>query len=123
MRAARSSTATRLPRFPASMAHMSPAAPPPKLDIRGMRLDEAMSNLEHYLDQAYRSGALAEVVIVHGLGTGALREGTRTLLREIPYIKEYRDGGPGQGGTGATLIDKSNVDGFMAARNSAAPKK
>ena len=82
-----------------------PAAPAQRLDLRGMRFDEGMSELERWIDQAYRSGAWKEVTIVHGFGTGALREGTRKLLATLPYIKEYRDGGQGQGGTGATLVE------------------
>lgn len=82
-----------------------PSAPPNRIDLRGRRFDQAMSELEHYLDQAFRSGALAEVTIVHGLGSGALREGARKLLGELPYVKEYRDGGVGMGGAGATIVE------------------
>jgi DNA mismatch repair protein MutS2 len=79
--------------------------PPSQIDLRGMRLDDAMSALAQYLDQAYRSGSLVEVTIVHGLGTGAIREGARGLLKELPYVKEVRDGGAGRGGAGATLVE------------------
>ena len=82
-----------------------PSAPASTIDLRGTRFDDAMSKLEHYLDQAFRSGGLKEVTIVHGLGTGAIREGTRKLLGELPYIKEYRDGGLGAGGSGATIVE------------------
>lgn len=82
-----------------------PAPPSRQIDLRGKRLDDAMSELEGYLDLAYRSGALAEVTIVHGLGTGAIREGTRSLLKSLPYIKTIRDGGLGAGGTGATIVE------------------
>jgi DNA mismatch repair protein MutS2 len=75
--------------------------PPSQLDLRGVRFDDAMSQLEQYLDQAFRSGGLAEVTIVHGLGTGAIREGTRKLLRTLPYVKEFRDAGS----SGATLVE------------------
>ncbi|HCM39950.1 MAG: hypothetical protein A2Z97_16245 [Bdellovibrionales bacterium GWB1_52_6] len=83
----------------------APAAPAASIDLRGERLDEAMSKLEHYLDQAYRSGSYVEVTVIHGLGTGALREGARALFNSLPYVKAYRDGGPGRGGTGATLVE------------------
>lgn len=79
--------------------------PPSQLDLRGKRLDDAMRELEQYVDQAYRCGGLAQVTVVHGVGTGAIREGTRALLSKLPYIKNYRDGGTGAGGTGATLIE------------------
>jgi len=83
----------------------APAAPTASVDIRGERFEEAMSRLEQYLDRAFRSGSYAEVTIIHGLGTGALREGTRALLNSLPYIKSFRDGGPGAGGTGATVVE------------------
>ncbi len=82
-----------------------PATPAPKIDLRGQRLDEAMSDLETYVDQAFRSGGLAEITVIHGLGTGAIREGVRKLLKGLPYIKEFRDGGAGHGGTGATIVE------------------
>jgi DNA mismatch repair protein MutS2 len=82
----------------------SVAAPAPQIDLRGMRLDDAMSELERYLDQAFRAGGM-EVTIVHGLGTGALREGARKLIGKLPYIKTFRDSGLGQGGAGATLVE------------------
>lgn len=82
-----------------------PAPPEEKIDLRGIRFDEAMSQLEAYLDLAYRSGARALVTIVHGIGTGAIREGARTLLKGLPYVKEFRDGGAGGGGAGATIVE------------------
>jgi len=88
--------------------HDRPAAPESRLDLRGSRYEEAMSKLESYLDVAYRSGALAEVTIVHGLGTGALREGTVSLLKSLPYVKVFRDGGVGLGGAGATIVEFEN---------------
>ncbi len=77
----------------------------PKLDLRGKRFDEAMTELETYLDHSFRSGIHKTVTIVHGLGSGALREGCKKLLRKLPYVKETRDGGAGEGGTGATLVE------------------
>jgi DNA mismatch repair protein MutS2 len=85
----------------------TPDTPTPeaRLDLRGVRFEEAMMELERYLDQAFRSRGLREVTIVHGLGTGAIREGTRKLLKKLPYVKEYRDGGVGGGGSGATVVE------------------
>jgi DNA mismatch repair protein MutS2 len=82
-----------------------PPAPPQELDLRGVRFEEAMSQLEAYLDQAFRSGAYVEVTIITGIGTGAIREGTRKFLSKLPYVKTFRDGGVGRGGTGATLVE------------------
>jgi DNA mismatch repair protein MutS2 len=78
-----------------------PPAPDPKLDVRGQRFEEAMIEIERYVDVAFRSGAYVEVTIVHGLGTGALREGTRKFLKKLPYVKNYRD----DGNPGATIIE------------------
>ncbi len=89
------------------ISHLSdrPAAPSDRLDLRGVRFDEAMSSLERYLDVAFRSGSLYAVTIVHGFGTGAIREGTRKLLATLPYIKSFRDGNAGEGGQGATIVE------------------
>lgn len=75
-----------------------------RLDLRGQRFDDAMSALEVYLDRAFRSGR-REVTVIHGFGTGALREGSRALLKRTPFVKNYRDGGSGEGGAGATIIE------------------
>lgn len=83
-------------------------SPPPQgasLDLRGKRLDVAMRELEQYLDQAFLSRAFSRVTIVHGLGTGAIRENTRKLLASLPYVKDFHDGGAGAGGTGATIVE------------------
>ncbi len=76
-----------------------------RIDLRGTRLDEAMGQLEQYLDLVFRLGAFQEVTVVHGLGTGALREGAHQLLSRLPYVRSFRDGGTGQGGTGATIVE------------------
>ena len=73
------------------------------LDVRGMRLEDAIREMEQYLDRAYRSGR-PSVKLIHGLGTGALREGARKLLSELPYVSEFKDAAPSQGGAGATLV-------------------
>lgn len=78
-------------------------APQARVDLRGKRLDEAMRELEDYLDRAFRSG-YGEITIIHGLGTGVLKKGTLELLEKLPYVAEFRDGGEGQGGYGATVV-------------------
>ena len=72
---------------------------PDQLDLRGQRLDDAMNEATHYLDRAFRSGK-SEVTIVHGLGTGALREGLRKLLKGTNYVAQVQDAGS----AGATLV-------------------
>jgi DNA mismatch repair protein MutS2 len=86
-------------------SYTSSSEPASRLDLRGERFEVAMASLEQYLDETYRTGSMAEVTIVHGLGTGALREGTLHLLRKLPYVKTFRDGGTGHGGTGATIVE------------------
>jgi DNA mismatch repair protein MutS2 len=93
------------PRARAGSVSQRPPAPPSQIDLRGLRFEMAMGELERYLDSAYRSGELRQVTVVHGLGTGAIREGTRALLAKLPYVREFRDGGQGFGGTGATLVE------------------
>jgi DNA mismatch repair protein MutS2 len=70
-----------------------------QIDVRGQRLDEALREVSHYLDRAYRAGK-PEVTLVHGLGTGALREGIRGLLKSTAYVAVYEDAGT----TGATRV-------------------
>lgn len=88
----------------ARVAHLA-AIPPSQIDLRGMRLDDALTRLGSYLDQAYRSQGLKSVTVVHGVGTGAVREGARKLIASLPYVQDYRDGGAGGGGTGATIVE------------------
>jgi len=75
------------------------------LDVRGMRLDEALSRTEKYLQAVFSSNRYTQVNVIHGLGTGALREGIRKLLQELPFVSDFRDGGTGGGGTGATTVE------------------
>lgn len=76
-----------------------------EIDLRGKRFEEAMMELRAYLDVAYRSGLYSQVRIIHGFGTGALREGTRALLAKLPYVKTAADSAPQQGGAGATQVE------------------
>ena len=73
-----------------------------KLDVRGKRYDEALAECEHYIDQAFRSGA-AQVTVVTGHGTGALKKGLKELLTGLPYVREFKP--EREGDDGATLID------------------
>lgn len=72
---------------------------PNQMDVRGQRLDEALKQVSQYLDHAFRSGK-SEVLIIHGLGTGALREGIRELVKNTAYVSYYADGGT----TGSTQV-------------------
>jgi DNA mismatch repair protein MutS2 len=75
---------------------------PMELDIRGNRGAEVPEMLESYLQSAYRSG-LPLVRIIHGKGTGALREVVRQHLHRHPVIASHELAPPEQGGDGATV--------------------
>lgn len=74
------------------------------LDLRGKRLDEALLDMDKYLDDAYIAG-LKEVLIIHGKGTGVLREGISSLLKSHGHVKSYRLGQQGEGGSGVTVAE------------------
>ena len=73
------------------------------LDLRGARVEEALEALSSYLDDASLAG-LERVTIIHGLGTGALRDAVRSLAGSHPLAREVRPGERGEGGDGATVI-------------------
>ncbi len=81
-----------------------PEVPSPgvELHLRGMPVDEALEALERYLDQAYLAG-LPFVRIVHGKGTGKLREAVRAALRRHPHVRAVEPALPQEGGEGATI--------------------
>lgn len=74
-----------------------------EISLRGQLADEARDNLEHYLDQAFLAG-LPYVRIVHGKGTGKLRDMVRKELKNNPHIERFEPGGPTEGGDGVTII-------------------
>jgi len=73
------------------------------LDLRGARVDEALDALGRYLDDASLAG-LEQVLIIHGLGTGALRDAVRVQAGSHPLVKSFRAGERGEGGDGATIV-------------------
>jgi DNA mismatch repair protein MutS2 len=73
------------------------------LDLRGARVDEALELLDQFLDQAVVAG-LPQVTVVHGHGTGALRDAVRSALREHAEVREWRPGERGEGGDGASIV-------------------
>ncbi|MFO7819012.1 MAG: Smr/MutS family protein, partial [Halanaerobacter sp.] len=74
-----------------------------KLDLRGMRAGEARDKLLKYLDDVILSN-LNQVEIVHGKGTGVLRDVVDETLKNYPSVKEYRLGKPKEGGSGVTIV-------------------
>jgi DNA mismatch repair protein MutS2 len=73
------------------------------LDLRGARVDEALDALDRYLDDAAVAG-LGAVTIIHGLGTGALRDAVRAAAADHPLVRSARPGERGEGGDGATVV-------------------
>lgn len=74
-----------------------------EINVIGKRYDEAMEIVDKFLDNALVEG-YPSVRIIHGMGTGALRNGIRKMLDKNKMIKNYCDGGPNEGGLGATLV-------------------
>ncbi|HHW56013.1 MAG: endonuclease MutS2 [bacterium] len=73
-----------------------------ELDLRGLTADEALYQVEKYLDDAYLAG-LDQVYLIHGKGTGVLRKAVQDLLAQHPHIETFRLGGYREGGTGVTV--------------------
>jgi len=73
-----------------------------ELMLLGKTSDEARDLVEQYLDDAFMAG-LANVRLIHGKGTGALRKAVRGLLAGHPLVESFRDGEPAEGGAGATV--------------------
>ena len=73
------------------------------LDLRGARVDEALEALRRYIDDAALAG-LEKVLIIHGLGTGALRDAVRQEAASHPLVTAVRPGERGEGGDGASIV-------------------
>jgi DNA mismatch repair protein MutS2 len=78
-------------------------AVPLSLDLRGARVDEALAALDTYLNDAAVAG-LDRVTVIHGMGTGALRDAVRTESAGHPLVKAIRAGERGEGGDGVTVV-------------------
>ncbi|TDP27036.1 endonuclease MutS2 [Halanaerobium congolense] len=75
----------------------------PKLDLRGERYEAAQYKVDKYLDDAFLAG-LNEVEIVHGKGTGALRNAVEEVLEKNSHVQDYRLGRQKEGGMGVTIV-------------------
>ena len=76
----------------------------PEIDLRGQRVDEALQNVTYYIDDAIRFGS-ARVRILHGTGTGALRQYIRNYLDTVQGIRAYHDEDVRLGGAGITVVE------------------
>jgi len=77
-----------------------------QLDMRGWRVEQALEELDSYLNDAMMSG-MPSVRIVHGKGTGALRSAIREQLAHHPLVKSYVSAPPQEGGDGVTIVKLS----------------
>lgn len=76
----------------------------PKIDLRGYKVADALQDLETFLDKASMIN-LSPVEIIHGHGTGQLRQAIRDYLSDSPYVAKYRQGEDSEGGNGVTIVD------------------
>ncbi len=78
--------------------------PESELHLRQLTIDEALFKLDKYLNDAFMAG-LSKVSIIHGKGTGTLRQAVREQLASHPLVKSYRPAGYGEGGEGVTIVE------------------
>lgn len=76
----------------------------PDINVIGKTVDEALPEVDKYIDDAYLAH-LPRVTIIHGMGTGALRNAIHTHLKKCKYVKSYRLGEFGEGGMGVTIVE------------------
>ena len=88
--------------FPASS--FTPLNIKNEIDLRGLLGDEAIAQVQTFLDNAYAAG-LHRIDIIHGKGTGALRKRIGEFLKTYPHVKSFRLGEWNEGGTGVTVVE------------------
>lgn len=75
-----------------------------EVHLRQLTVDEALLKLDKYLNDALMTG-LHQVRVIHGKGTGTLRQVVREQLAKHPLVKSYRPGAHGEGGAGVTIVE------------------
>ena len=75
-----------------------------ELHLRQLTIDEALPKLDQYLNDAFMAG-LYQVRIIHGKGTGTLRQVVREKLSHHPLVESHRPAGYGEGGAGVTIVE------------------
>ena len=84
-------------------AKLRSAGVKPEVDLRGMMVEEAIAATEQFIDTASLSN-LETVTVIHGKGTGALRQAVHESLKRNKMVKAYRLGKYGEGETGVTIV-------------------
>lgn len=74
-----------------------------EVDLRGMTVEEAILEMERFLDLAWRL-KMPSVTVIHGKGTGALRQAVHARLKGAPHVQSFRLGAYGEGETGVTIV-------------------
>ena len=92
------------PEAPSVGYDLAPGMSSVELDLRGMHAEEALIEVEEFLDKALRDG-LSSVRIIHGKGTGVLRQAVRELLEHHPLARSFSTEAPNRGGSGATAVE------------------
>lgn len=82
--------------------------PPLELDLRGQTIEEALDELERRLDAAFVAG-LPFLRVIHGKGTGRLRQAIREFVRDNPYVASFESGHESEGGDGVTVVKLSRM--------------
>ena len=75
-----------------------------EIDLHGLIVDEALFKVDRFLNDAFVAGML-QVRIVHGKGTGTLRQAVREMLKNHPLVESFRAGDVYEGGGGATVVE------------------
>lgn len=99
------STAPASKPAPAGVSRRSPGI---EINLRGKLVEDGLADLDQYLEKAYSAG-LPFVRIVHGKGTGRMREAVRAALRESPYVGSFEEARDNEGGAGVTIAKLSSA--------------
>ncbi len=73
------------------------------INVRGQSLDDAVMNVDKYLDDAFMAG-LKEVTVIHGRGEGILRTGLQQMMKRHKHVRDFRKGAYNEGGDGVTVV-------------------
>jgi DNA mismatch repair protein MutS2 len=84
--------------------HYAAITPINEVHLRRLTVDEALIKLDRYLNNAFMAG-LSQVKIIHGKGTGTLRQAVREQLAKHPLVSSYRPASYGEGGEGVTIAE------------------
>ena len=85
--------------------------PPPsyaaeEIEVRGQTLDEALPKVEQFLDAGFRAG-VPRLRVIHGKGTGKMRNAVRAMLAKHPLVQSFDFADPREGGEGVTVVEMS----------------